>query len=40
LSSGGSGFTLVVEAKPGLSGLEPARRLMAYEAGNPKVARI
>ena len=36
LSSGGSGFTLVVEAKPGLSGLEPARRLMAYEAGNPK----
>lgn len=36
LSSGGSGFMLVVEAKPGLSGFEPARRLMAYEAGNPK----
>ncbi|MFN8628323.1 MAG: hypothetical protein U0587_20410 [Candidatus Binatia bacterium] len=36
LSSGGSGFMLVVEAKPGLSGFQPARRLMAYEAGNPK----
>ncbi len=36
LSSGGSGFMLVVEAKPGLSSFEPARRLMAYEPGNPK----
>jgi hypothetical protein len=36
LSSGGSGFTLVVESKPGLSGFAPARRLSAYEAGNPK----
>ena len=32
----GSGFILVVEAKPGPSGLEPARRVSAYVPGDPK----
>lgn len=36
LSSGGSGFMMVVEAKPGLSGFETARRVSAYEPDNPR----
>lgn len=36
LSAAGSGFQLVVEAKPGLSGLDPGRRVAAYDAGDPK----
>ena len=32
----GSGFMLVVEAKPGPSGFEPARRVFAYVPGDPK----
>ncbi len=35
-SAVGSGFMLVVEAKPGSSGLEPARRVFAYVPGDPK----
>jgi hypothetical protein len=35
-SAVGSGFMLVVEAKPGASGLEPARRVSAYVPGDPK----
>jgi len=35
-SAAGSGFMLVVEAKPGASGLEPARRVFAYVPGDPK----
>lgn len=35
VSAGGSGFQLVVEVKPGLSGLEPARRVFAYVPGDP-----
>ena len=31
----GSGFMLVVEAKPGLSGFEPSRRVFAYVPGDP-----
>jgi hypothetical protein len=36
LSAGGSGFQLVVEAQPGLSGLDPSRRVFAYVADDPK----
>jgi hypothetical protein len=36
LSAGGSGFMLVVEAKPGLSNLEPALRVFAYVQDDPK----
>jgi hypothetical protein len=36
LSSQGSGFLLVVEAKPGANGLEPGRRVFAYVADDPK----
>jgi hypothetical protein len=35
-SAAGSGFMLVVEAKPGASRLEPARRVSAYVPGDPK----
>jgi hypothetical protein len=35
-SAVGSGFMLVVEAKPGASGLQPARRVFAYVPGDPK----
>ncbi len=35
-SSAGSGFILVVEAKPDLSGLDAGRRLSAYEPDDPK----
>ncbi len=35
-SAVGSGFILVVEAKPGASGLQPARRVFAYVPGDPK----
>jgi hypothetical protein len=37
LSAVGSGFMLVVETKPGKSGLEPGRRVFAYDPNNPKV---
>jgi hypothetical protein len=33
----GSGFMLVVEVKPGLSGYEPGRRVSAYVPGDPTV---
>jgi hypothetical protein len=36
VSTAGSGFMLVVEVKPGASGLEPARRVFAYVPGDPK----
>lgn len=36
ISAVGSGFMLVVEAEPGASGLEPARRVFAYVPGDPK----
>jgi len=36
ISSAGSGFQLVVEAKPGLSGLDPGRRVFSYLAEDPK----
>jgi hypothetical protein len=36
ISAVGSGFILVVEAKPGASGLEPARSVYAYVPGDPK----
>jgi len=36
VSSVGSGFMLVIEAKPGLSELEPARRIFAYVQDDPK----
>jgi hypothetical protein len=32
----GSGFMLVVEAKPGLSGFDPGLRVFAYVPGDPK----
>ena len=35
-SAVGSGFMLVVEAKPGPSGFEPSRRVFAYVPGDPK----
>ena len=35
LSAAGSGFMLVVEAKPGLSGFEPARRVFAFVSDDP-----
>lgn len=35
VSAVGSGFMLVVETKPGLSGFEPARRVFAYVPGDP-----
>lgn len=35
-SAVGSGFILVVEAKPGASGLQPARRVFAYVPGDPR----
>jgi hypothetical protein len=35
-TAAGSGFMLVVEAKPGQSGFEPGRRVFAYVAGDPK----
>jgi len=34
-TAAGSGFMLVVEAKPGASGVEPARRVFAYVPGDP-----
>ncbi|MFI5395691.1 MAG: hypothetical protein ACHQ9S_09170 [Candidatus Binatia bacterium] len=37
VSGVGSGFMLVVEGKPGLSGYEPARRIFAYVPGDPTV---
>jgi hypothetical protein len=36
ISAVGSGFILVVEGKPGASGLEPARSVYAYVPGDPK----
>jgi len=35
LSSAGSGFILVVEAKPGANGIEPARGIFAYVENDP-----
>jgi len=37
LTQAGAGFILVVEAKPGLSGHEVARRVFAYAADDPSV---
>ncbi len=36
VSGGGSGFMLIVEGKPGASGLDPARRIFAYVPDDPK----
>ncbi|MBI3782185.1 MAG: hypothetical protein HY270_02170 [Deltaproteobacteria bacterium] len=37
MSAAGSGFIIVIEAKPGSGGGEVARRVFAYQAGDPKV---